>query len=396
MNLSDYSNTGSGLRNWQYQPATIKVVGVGSGGCNAVRTMVAAKINEMPNVQLIAVNTDKQALAGFDDGVVTIQIGEETTKGLGAGGNPEAGKKAVEESHEFIKAHLEGADMVILTTGMGGGTGSGATPAVAKIANEMGILTVGIITLPYSFEKEEKKELAKQGVLKLREFVDSLLVIENDKVFDERLSNDIKHKTYAQFLSIVDDVLLKSIQAITIIITHHGIINRDFADIKKTLSKSRTMYVSMGESLNREKSEECTNDGTLENAIEEALDSALNNPFVDGNNNIMEAKERMLVVIANPHAKGVLPLVKEALSKRGISGINSGWYQEEGLLINKIKIAIVAGGFETGDSNISYTEVGQIELQTLMPPEKIDPDRPAYLYNICPKFLKPYRKQSKK
>ena len=203
--------------------AKIIVIGVGGGGNNAVNRMVDENIG---GVELIGVNTDKQDLQ-LCKAPTPIQIGEKLTKGLGAGGNPEVGEKAAEESAEAIQSAVKGADMVFVTCGMGGGTGTGAAPVIGKIAKEQGILTVGVVTKPFSWEGKTKMNKALSGIEKMKAAVDTLIVIPNERLL--QLTN--RGTTFQDALKIADQVLQQAVQGITDLINVPGLINLDFADV---------------------------------------------------------------------------------------------------------------------------------------------------------------------
>ncbi len=218
--------------------ANIKVIGVGGGGSNAVNRMVSA---EFDNVEFIAVNTDAQALF-HSDATHKIHIGREATRGLGAGANPEVGKVAAEESLEEIKAALKGADMVFVTCGLGGGTGTGAAPVIAGISKELGALTVGVVTRPFSFEGQMRTKKADAGYEELKNNVDTLITIPNDRIL-----SIIDRKTpLTDAFSVVDEVLRQGVQGIADLITLHGLINVDFADVKSIMSNAGTALMGIG------------------------------------------------------------------------------------------------------------------------------------------------------
>lgn len=218
--------------------AKIKVVGVGGGGTNAIDRMIKAKVR---GVEFIAVNTDAQCLHK-SDASRKIHIGKSTTKGLGAGADPEVGKKAAEEATEDIVEALKGADMIFVTCGMGGGTGTGASPIIANIAREVGALTVGVITRPFGFEGDRRKEASEKGMENLRGKVDALITIPND-----RLLQIIDKKTsLMQAFDVVDDVLRQGIQGISDLITVHGLINVDFADVKTIMENAGSALMGIG------------------------------------------------------------------------------------------------------------------------------------------------------
>jgi cell division protein FtsZ len=210
------------------ETAVIKVIGVGGGGGNAVNHMIDGNID---GVEFICANTDAQALRKLNIGTI-IQLGVELTKGLGAGTNPEIGRQAAEENKERIKEVLQGADMVFLTAGMGGGTGTGAIPVIASIAKEMGILTVAVVTKPFLFEGKKKQAVAERGIVELEKYVDSLITIPNQKLLPV-LGNNV---SLADAFKAANDVLLDAVQGITELIVHPGMINVDFADVRTVMS----------------------------------------------------------------------------------------------------------------------------------------------------------------
>ncbi|MBR4082880.1 MAG: cell division protein FtsZ [Lachnospiraceae bacterium] len=225
--------------------AKIIVVGVGGAGNNAVNRMVDEQID---GVEFIGVNTDKQALQ-LCKAPKLIQIGEKLTKGLGAGAKPEIGEKAAEESSENIQGALEGADMVFVTCGMGGGTGTGAAPIVAKIAKEMGILTVGVVTKPFRFEAKTRMQNALGGIDKIKEYVDTLIVIPNDKL----LEIVDRRTTMPEALKKADEVLQQAVQGITDLINLPAIINLDFADVQTVMKDKGIAHIGIGEGKGDEK-----------------------------------------------------------------------------------------------------------------------------------------------
>ena len=218
--------------------AVIKVIGVGGGGGNAVDHMIEGHID---GVQFICANTDAQALRRLN--VETkVQLGVELTKGLGAGTKPEVGKQAAEENKEHIKEVLEGADMIFLTAGMGGGTGTGAISVIAEIARGLGILTVAVVTKPFDFEGKKKKAVAEAGIAELEKHVDSLIIIPNQKLLPVLGSN----LSLVNAFKAANDVLLDAVQGITELITHPGLINVDFADVKTVMSNMGTAIMGSG------------------------------------------------------------------------------------------------------------------------------------------------------
>ncbi len=228
--------------------AKIVVVGVGGAGNNAVNRMVDENIDK---VDLIGVNTDKQALQ-FCKASKLLQIGEKLTKGLGAGAKPEIGEKAAEESLEEVTAALKGADMVFVTCGMGGGTGTGAAPVIAKVAKDMGVLTVGVVTKPFRFEARTRMENALTGIEKLKESVDTLIVIPNDKL----LEIVDRRTTMPDALKKADEVLQQSVQGITDLINLPAIINLDFADVQTVMRDKGIAHIGIGVGKGDEKASE--------------------------------------------------------------------------------------------------------------------------------------------
>ncbi len=218
--------------------ANIKVVGVGGGGGNAVNRMIAAGLG---GVDFWAVNTDAQALH-MTSATQQIRLGSKLTNGLGAGGDPIKGEKSAEESREEIIKAVDGADMVFITAGMGGGTGTGAAPVVAQIAKELGALTVGVVTKPFSFEGRRRMNQANQGLERLKENVDSLIVVPNDKLIEVVE----KRTTLREAFYVVDEILLRGVQGICDIITVPGLINVDFADVKAVMSMSGSALMGIG------------------------------------------------------------------------------------------------------------------------------------------------------
>jgi cell division protein FtsZ len=221
--------------------ATIKVLGIGGGGSNAVNRMIAEGV---AGVHFIAMNTDAQALAQ-SLAPTKLQLGETLTRGLGAGGDPEKGKAAAEESEKAIQAELEGTDMVFITSGMGGGTGTGAAPVVAEMAKKMGILTVGVVTKPFMFEGPRRKRLAEEGASRLQDHVDTLITVPNDRLigFVE------KRTTMQQAFAAADDVLRQGVQGISDIILLPGVINVDFADVRSVMSNAGVALMGLGRGM---------------------------------------------------------------------------------------------------------------------------------------------------
>lgn len=252
MELADQNNTVMG--------AKIKVIGVGGGGGNAINTMIRMGLS---GVEFIAANTDKQALEASLAGV-KVQLGGEFTRGLGAGSNPEVGRKAAMEDYSKISEMLTGADMVFVTAGMGGGTGTGAAPVIAKIAKEIGALTVGVVTKPFMFEGKKRMKHAELGLSNLRDAVDSLITIPNNRLLDIAGINLSMLDTFKK----ADEVLLNAVQGISDLINHTGLINSDFADVKTIMQNKGLALMGIGF-------------GTGEKRALEAAKNAISSPLLE-------------------------------------------------------------------------------------------------------------------
>lgn len=239
--------------------ATIKVIGIGGGGGNAVDHMMEAKID---GVEFICANTDAQAL-NRNQAPITLQLGSSITKGLGAGANPEVGKQAALEDRDRIEQVLQGTDMVFITAGMGGGTGTGGAPVVAEIARSMGILTVAVVTKPFKFEMKKRIEVAEQGIKELRKHVDSLIIVPNDKLLE-----NLRGAKLMEAFKAANSVLHGAVQGIAELITSPGIINVDFADVKTVMSEKG--MAMMGSGI-----------GNGENRAREAAELAIASPFLE-------------------------------------------------------------------------------------------------------------------
>ena len=249
-----------------YSEDVIKVVGVGGGGNNVVNRMVRTG---MQGVEFIAVNTDKQFL-NDSQATMKIQIGEKLTRGKGAGANPQVGRESAEESRAQISQALEGTDMLFVTAGMGGGTGTGAAPVVAGIAKDMGVLTIGVVTKPFAFEGRRRMEAAEKGIAELREKVDSLVVIPNDRL---QYATDQKI-TFANAFEIADDVLRQAVQAVSDLITTTGFINLDFADVTAVMKDAGMAHMGVGRAAGKNKAEEAARMAVSSPLLEVSIDGA--------------------------------------------------------------------------------------------------------------------------
>ena len=310
----------------ELQPAKIKVIGVGGGGCNAVNRMIRAKLE---GVEFIAANTDLQALK-FSQAPVKLQLGAKLTKGLGAGANPEVGRKAALEDTEKIIEALEGADMIFITSGLGGGTGSGAAPVVASLASELGALSVAVVTKPFAFEGKRRMMQAEQALQELVGVVDTVIVIPN-----ERLMETVERGTsFFDAFRIADDILRQAVQGISDIITVPGIINRDFADVKAIMSGQG--YAVMGTAV-----------ATGTNRAVDAANRAIASPLLEDNS--IQGAQGILINISGSSSL-TLHEVHEASSviqkaAHENANIIFGAVQDDNMK-DTIKITVIAAGFK--------------------------------------------------
>ena len=313
--------------------AVIKVVGVGGGGTNAVNRMIEEGIR---GVEFVAVNTDAQALA-ISDADIKVHIGTDITKGLGAGANPEVGKEAAEDSRDEIKAALAGADMVFITAGEGGGTGTGAAPVVADIAkNDVGALTVGVVTKPFTFEGRKRSKSATDGIANLSDNVDTLIVIPNDRL----LSLSEKKTTMLEAFRMADDVLCQGTQGITDLITVPGLINLDFADVCTIMKGAGTAMMGIGLA---------SGDSRASDAAQEAISSRLLESSIDG-------ATRVLLSIAGNKDLGIQEISDAAdVVAQNVdpeANIIFGTVVDESLG-DQVRVTVIATGFN--DSNVQQS-----------------------------------------
>ena len=316
--------------------ANIKVIGVGGGGNNAVNRMVD---NQIKGVQFLAVNTENQVLE-LSKADVTIQIGEKVTKGLGAGANPQIGEEAAQESREEITKALEGADMVFVTAGMGGGTGTGAAPIVAECAKEVGALTVGVVTKPFAFEGKRRRAAAEKGIEFLTQKVDTIIVIPNDKllqVVDKKCS-------VSDAFSKADEVLRQGIKGISDLIQIPGLINLDFADVKTIMTNQGEALMGIGE-------------GTGENRAADAAKMAINSPLLETS---IDGAKGILLNISGSSELGIFEVNEAAqiISDAADPDANIifGSFIDESLG-DKVQVTVVATGF--GNNAKSVPEFGK-------------------------------------
>lgn len=338
--------------------ANIKVIGVGGGGSNAVNRMIAASIH---GVEFITVNTDIQALRR-SAAPIKIQIGEQISRGLGVGGNPSIGQQAAEESRERLKEAVEGADMIFITAGMGGGTGTGAAPVIAGIAKSLGILTVGVVTKPFEFEHRIRLHQAEEGIKNMRNVTDTLMVIPNERVF-----TIVDDKTPIEdAFRIVDDVLRQAVQAISDVITTPGEINVDFADVKTIMQGAGEALMGIGESSGTDRAV---------NAARKAISSPLLEDIsIDG------AKGVLINITGNRstsmvEVKDAMNLIKDSVSPE--AHVFYGQVIDPNL-DDRIKITVIATGFSPKRTLVKNRRQSDSVAPDANPPA--DLNRPAYMY----------------
>ncbi len=334
--------------------AIIKVVGIGGGGCNAINRMVDAGLQ---GVTFIGVNTDRQALSRCK-AEIKVQLGEKITGGRGAGANPEVGQKAAEESIDEIIANIQDADMVFITAGMGGGTGTGAAPIIAKASMDCGALTVAVVTKPFTFEGKKRWNRAAKGIQYLSNFVDSLVVIPNDKLID---SSD-KNTSMLEAFAMADDVLRKGVQGISDLISEYGLVNVDFADVRTIMEGRGVAHMGVG-----------TGEG--EDRIEQAITNAINSPLLE--TSISGAKS-ILLYVTGGYDMGMLDINTIADRVQGEADADANiifgaTISED--MTDKISVTIIATDFgrvTEGMEGITITP--QTERDTLATAKRITVD----------------------
>lgn len=352
------------LDNHHVEGAKIRVVGVGGGGGNAVNNMIRRGLK---GVDFIAANTDKQALA-HNLAPIKVQVGKEITRGLGAGANPEVGKKSVEETYDEIKEFLKGSDMIFVTSGMGGGTGTGGAPIVARIGQEINALVVGIVTKPFMMEGRKRIAVAENGIQELRQYVDALIVIPNQKLLDIIDKNTSVDDAFEK----VDEVLFNATKGIADIISEHGRVNVDFADV-------RTIMKGMGDAL--------MGIGTAkgDSRAAEATHNALNSPLLDGIS--IKGAQGVLVNITGGNDMSmheiaeVVSIVEEATGS-DVNLIHGVVCKED--MKEEIMVTVVATGFtQTTQSSIHHHEEkrpGQIKIPTATKEANGNVGKPSMLF----------------
>ena len=341
--------------------ANIKVIGVGGGGNNAVNRMVD---NQIKGVQFLAVNTENQVLE-LSKADVTIQIGEKVTKGLGAGANPQVGEEAAQESREEIIKALEGADMVFVTAGMGGGTGTGAAPIVAECAKEVGALTVGVVTKPFAFEGKRRRAAAEKGIEFLTQKVDTIIVIPNDKL----LQVVDKKCTITDAFSKADDVLRQGIKGISDLIQIPGLINLDFADVKTIMTEQGEALMGIGLATGENRAADAAKMAINSPLLETSIDGAkgiLLNISGSANLSLFEINEAAEIIsdAADPDANIIFgSVIDESLG-------------------DSVQVTVVATGFNSSTKNVpefgKTTTAARPATNTSAPTSGI-PDIPVFM-----------------
>ena len=333
-----------GLETGTENVVNIKVLGVGGGGSNVVNRMV---ISGTQGVDFVAVNTDKQAL-NSSSANYKIQLGEQLTGGKGAGSNPEIGRKAAEESRNQIARALEGTDMLFITAGMGGGTGTGAAPIVAEIAREMGVLTVGVVTKPFGFEGRRRMQAAEAGIEDLRTKVDSLVIIPNERL---KYATDQKI-TFANAFEIADDVLRQAVQSISDLIRDTGFINLDFADVTAIMKDAGLAHMGVGRAAGK-------------NKAEEAAKMAISSPLLE--TSIVGARGVLINItgstdIGLEEVEQAATLVQEAVHPDALTIFGAAF---DDTLEDELRVTVIATGFDEG--NGTYAAAKAREQDGLQP-----------------------------
>ena len=342
------------------QIADIKVIGIGGGGCNAVNRMID---DGLKGVEFIVANTDLQAL-NVSKADKKLQIGKSITKGRGAGTRPEVGREAALESKDSIVEVLKGADMVFVTCGMGGGTGTGAAPIIAEIAQELGSLTVGIVTKPFKFEGKRRMENALIGLEELKKHVDTLIVIPNDRlrdIIDKTTSFDMAFKE-------VDNVLHRGVQSISDLIAVTGVINLDFADVKTVMEKSGTAIIGIGCAAGENRAIEAAKQAVSNSLLEETIDGAKNAIVnVTGGNNLTLFEIEDAVETVREAANNDVNIIFGAIKNENLQ--------------DEVIVTVIATGFDEEISN--ETLFNGAEMPKRKTPELLDNDYeiPPFLRN---------------
>ena len=348
----------------------ITVFGVGGAGGNAVNNMLKS---DLKGANFVVTNTDAQALA-HSQSKNKIQLGVSLTKGLGAGASPDVGKDSAIESESEIRSHLEGSNMVFITAGMGGGTGTGASPIIAKLARELGILTVGVVTLPFLFEGDKRRRAADKGLLELQKHVDTLIVIPNQNLF--RIANE--NTTFQEAFEMADEVLHAGVRGVTDLITSPGLVNLDFADIQTVMSEKGKAMMGTGEASGEER------------AIK-AAESAIANPLLDQSSmfgasgvliNITGGKDMTLYEVDSAANR-----IREEVGDSDANIIFGSTFNPE--LEGTIRVSVVATGIEQNDMDYVKTEEQVIEVIEELEAEPAQEESAEFVDNVSVENFEP-------
>ena len=329
--------------NDQNVAARIKVVGVGGGGCNAVNRMIDSGVK---GVNFMAINTDKQAL-GRCKAETKLQIGEKLTKGLGAGGNPDVGQKSAEENLEDIAKFIGESDMVFVTAGMGGGTGTGAAPIIAKVAKDAGALTVGVVTKPFSFEGKKRSEHAELGIKYLKKYVDSLVIVPNDKLLLQSEANT----SLLEAFNMADEELKQGVQGISDIITDDSLINLDFADVQTVMKDKGVAHMGVGS-------------GQGESKVDDAVKNAIESPLLETS---IEGAKAILLNIAGGYdmtlqeVTSVADKVTEAADPEAMVIFGASINEN---LQDEVIVTVIATGSDGATGVETGYEEGEVKVKT--------------------------------
>jgi cell division protein FtsZ len=341
------------------QVANIKVLGIGGGGCNALNSMIT--LQKIQGVEFVAVNTDAQALS-TSEAPIKIQIGAKVTGGLGSGANPDMGQKAAEESREDLEKNLEGADMVFITAGMGGGTGTGGAPVIAEISKSSGALTIGVVTKPFEFEGARRMENAVKGIANLRDKVDALIVIPNQRLLE------IVERTMSilDAFKVADSILGQGVQGISDLIVMPGLINVDFADVRTIMTDAGSALMGIGEGSGEDRSMTAAKAAVSSPLLEVSIDGATGILFnivggPDLSMHEVDEAARLISQSADPNANIIFGATIDDAMK------------------DQIKITVIATGFSLGETELPPSVRGKGEGSEEEKPEEDQYESPAFL-----------------
>ena len=343
--------------------AVIKVIGVGGGGNNAINSMIDSNL---ASAEFISVNTDKQVLL-LSKADKRIQIGASLTKGLGAGANPEIGERAAEENKDELTELIKGTDLLFIAAGMGGGTGTGAAPVIARIAKEMGVLTVAVVTKPFSFEGRKREENAKNGIINLRKYVDTLVVIPNDKLFQVLPGST----PFGDAFKVADDVLKQGISGIVNLIATPALINLDFADVSTVMRNQGLAHMGIGRAKG-------------ENKMIEAVRQAVSSPLLE---TTIEGAKGVILNITGGKDMSLGEVSEAAKLVQGVidysANIIFGAAIDE-TFVDEVAVTIIATGFSSTASEINMDDVNSVQALNIKKEEKTAPKQNVQKSNIPP------------